>query len=71
MTLDITQSMNASESKFTQQLEKLDDRICIVGRAIGATRSASSIWGEDWGVMHGELYYTGTGYHAWASKTCD
>jgi hypothetical protein len=42
-----------------------------VGSAVGATRSASSIFGDDWGVMHGELNYTGAGVHAWAAKTAD
>ena len=42
ITLDITKRMTATESKFTPQLEKLDNRISIVGRAFGATRSVSS-----------------------------
>ena len=75
INLDITQRMNASESKFTQQLEKLDDRIRIIpslsSSAIGAARSASSICSDDYGVMHGELYYTGAQYHCWAAQTND
>ena len=71
ITLDITQRLTANESKFNQQLEKQDDRIRILGRAVGATRSASSICNDDHGVMHGELYYTGAGAHAWCVATND
>ena len=75
ITLDMTQRVTATESKFTQELQKLDDRIRIIpsllGRAAGATRSVSSIFDDKCGVMHGELYYTGDGWHAWASKTDD
>ena len=42
-----------------------------MGLAVGATRSASSIANDNYGVMHGELNYTGAGYHAWAAKTND
>jgi len=66
--------MNESESKFTQQLEKLDDRtriVPILGRAEGATRSASSIYDDAYGVMRGELYNTGPGNQAWAAKSND
>jgi len=42
-----------------------------VGRAIGATRSASSIFNDTLGVMHGELNYTGDGKQAWGSKSDD
>jgi hypothetical protein len=63
--------MTATESKFTQQFEKLHDRIRVVGRAFGATRSASSIDSDDVGVMHGELNYSGAGCHAWAANTND
>ena len=65
------QRVTATESKFTQQLEKLDNRYMIVWGAIGATRSASSTCNENYGVMHGELYYTGSGPHTWRSKTDD
>jgi hypothetical protein len=54
---------------ITQKLEKLDDKILIVGRAIGVSRSASSIYSPDHGVLHGELYYVGEGYHCWLAKT--
>ena len=64
-------SMTATESKFTQQLQKLEDKIRLVGRAFGATRSASSINNDDLGVMNGELNYSGAGCHAWASLTAD
>jgi hypothetical protein len=67
----MTQRVTATQSKFTQELKKLDDRISIVGRATGATRSASSIYNDGYGVMHGELYYTGDGHHAWLAKTDD
>ena len=69
--LDVTQRLTASESKSTQQLQKLDDRTRILRRVVGATRSASSIYNDNYGVMHGELNYTGDGHHAWASKTND
>ena len=70
--LDVTQRLTASKSKSTQQLQKLDDRtVRILGRAVGATRSASSIYNDNCGVMHGELNYTGAGEHAWAAKTAD
>ena len=39
--------------------------------AIKATRSASSFASDSFGVMHGELNYTGAGAHAWIPKTYD
>lgn len=62
--------MTATESKITQKLERVDDRIRIVGRATGATRSASSKY-NDCEIMNGELYYTGAGAHAWCAGTND
>jgi hypothetical protein len=63
ITLDVTKRMTATESKLTQQLEKLGNRTRILGKAVGATRSASSRFcdQEDHGEMHGELFYTGYG----------
>jgi hypothetical protein len=63
--------MTATESKITQQFEKLDEKIRLVGRTFGATRSASSIDNEDVAVMNGELNYSGAGCHAWAANTND
>jgi hypothetical protein len=73
---DINHRVTATESKFTQELEKLDYKIriipALVGRAFGgATRSASSKYNDDHGVMHGELYYMGAGAHAWCVATLD
>jgi hypothetical protein len=56
ITLDVIQRLTVTESKLNKLYENLDNRISIVGRLIGATRSASSIYNDDNGVMHGELY---------------
>jgi len=63
--------LTATESKITHKLENLEGKIRLVGRAFGATRSASSINNDDLGVMNGELNYSGAGCHAWASLTAD
>jgi hypothetical protein len=74
VALDMPKRITATETKFTQQLQKLDYRIrkipALVGIAFGATRSASSIWSDDHGVMQGELYNTGGGT-SWAAKNSD
>ena len=62
VALDITQRVTATESKFTQKLRELNRRTQI------ATRSASSKWDINHGVMHGELYYTGLVAQAWVSS---
>jgi hypothetical protein len=62
--------MNATESKITQKLERLDDRTRIVGRATGVIRSASSKY-NDCEIMNGELFYIGAGAHAWCAGTND
>lgn len=72
--LDIAQRWTAvSEFKPTKKLESLDGSIetPLFGQAVEAIRSASSIQNENAGVLHGELYYTGPGYHSWNAKTHD
>jgi hypothetical protein len=59
--------VTTTESKFAEQLEKLEDRIRIIPVLVGKafiTRSASSVWNnnnDDYGGIRGEVLYTGPG----------